>query len=282
MRIRRLICYLVLFQLLGQQCTDTDPEDLVSIPDPVFLNALLNAGIDSDGDGLISETEAEATTSIHLGPGGIKDLTGIASFINLDTLEVLVNPITSPDLSENTSLKSLTLAGCGLSVLDISKNGELRHLDCSGNTGLDNFLISLDLSGNPLLETLICQGNELEALDVSHNPMLQNLNCWRNRIPELDLSANIALTELICKNNWLKSLDLSNNTALVKMICCGNRMSSLDISKNTGLKLIGVDNMLTMEEVCVWTLPFPPADVKVIMGFSPNIYFSTGCLEPGK
>lgn len=262
-----------------QQCTKADPADLVEIPDPNFLQALLDAGVDTDENGLICESEAAAVTTIHLHPAGINDLTGIAAFINLDTLIAQVNPLTAPDLSENISLRYLTLVGCGLTSLDISKNVNLKYLDCSGNTGLDNFLVSLDLSGTPLLESLFCQGNELDALDISHNPMLQKLTCWRNHISDLDLSANRALTELSCKNNWLTSLDLSHNTALVKMVCCGNRLSSLDISKNTELKLIGVDNMPSMGEVCVWTLPFPPADIKVLMGFSPNVFFTTQCSE---
>ncbi len=274
-----MISYVILFQLLLQQCKRVDPLDIVSLPDSNFLQALLEAGVDTDEDGLISETEARNTTSIYLPPSGIKDLTGIGAFINLDTLIVEVNPIASPDLSENISLKYLTLTGCGLNVLDISKNINLEYLDCSGNIGLDNFLVSLDLSGNPLLETLLCQGNELDALDISQNTMLQKLSCWRNRIPELDLSTNAALTELSCKNNWLSSLDLSHNTALVKMVCCGNRLSSLDVSANVNLALLGIDNMPTIKEVCVWTMPFPPAGVEVLMGFSPNAFFTTSCSE---
>ncbi len=271
---------MVLFQLVVYQCTQAEAEDLVEIADPNFLNALLNAGVDSNGDGQISESEAAAVTSIRLPSSGIRTISGIAAFLNLDTLVADVNPIESPDLSENLTLRSLSLAGCGLETLDISKNTNLKYLDCSGNIGLDNFLVSLDLSGNPLLETLLCEGNELSALDISQNPMLQKLACSRNRIEELELSANGALTELSCKNNWLSSLDLSHNTALVTMVCCGNRLSSLDISGNTALKLIGVDNMSTMEEVCVWTLPFPPEGVKVLMGFSPNVFFTTQCTNP--
>jgi len=277
MRILKLICYVVLVQLLVQQCKQLDPLDIVSLPDSNLLQALMEAGVDTDGDGLISETEARNTISIYLPPSGIKDLTGIGAFIKLDTLIVEVNPIVSPDLSENISLKYLTLTGCGLTVLDISKNINLEYLDCSGNIGLDNFLVSLDLSGNPLLETLLCQGNELENLDISHNTMLQKLSCWRNHIAELDLSANVALTELSCKNNWISSLDLSHNIALVKMISCGNRLSSLDVSANVNLELLGIDNMATIKEVCVWTIPFPPAGVEVLMGFSPNAFFTTSC-----
>jgi Leucine-rich repeat (LRR) protein len=159
MRKIKLIGCLVLFQFMLQQCTEAEPADIVDIPDSNFLQALLDAGVDTNGDGLINETEAGIVTHINLSPAGIIELTGIAAFFNLDTLEVYVNPIASPDLSENLSLSSLTLSGCGLSVLDISKNAGLKHLDCSGN--------------------------ELEALDISHNPMLQKLSCWRNRIEEL-------------------------------------------------------------------------------------------------
>jgi hypothetical protein len=81
--------------------------------------------------------------------------------------------------------------------------------------------------------------------------------------------------------NWLSSLDLDNNTALVKMVCCGNRLSCLDISKNTELKIIGIDNMPSLGEVCVWTLPFPTTDIYILMGFSPNVVFTTLCGEQG-
>lgn len=282
MRTLKLICWLVLVQLMVQQCTKTDPADYIVISDPIFLQALLDAGIDTNGDGLINELEAEAVISIKLQASGIKDLSGIGAFINLDTLMVDVNPIASPDLSENLTLSSLSLAGCGLEALDISNNANLTHLDCSGIKGLGSFLRTLNLSGNPLLESLSCQGNEMEALDISHNPLLQIVNCGRNYIRELDLSNNAALRELYLNNNWLSNLDLSNNTSLVKMISCGNRLSSLDISGNIGLTLIGVDNMPSIGEVCVWTLPFPPAGVEVLMGFSPNVFFATQCIKQGK
>jgi hypothetical protein len=270
--------YILLILLFGtSQCQKIDPGETVSIPDPNFLNELFNEGVDSNGDGQISTQEAELIRALSLGPSGISDLTGIEAFVNLDTLVVEVNPLIPPDLSKNKALIYLTLKGCGLTQLDISKNAALKYLDCTGNEGLDSFLETIDLSGNPELESLFLLGNELIALDVTHNPQMKKIECSRNRISELDLSANLLLGDLKCKNNLLKSLDLSVNTALVVMACCGNQLSSINLSQNTKLVAIGIDNMTSLREVCVWTIPFPSEGIKVLMSFSPNAFFTTEC-----
>jgi len=35
--------------------------------------------------------------------------------------------------------------------------------------------------------------------------------------------------------------------------------------------------MPTLEEVCVWTMPFPPEGFKLCADGSPNTYFTTDC-----
>jgi len=270
--------YLLLVLLFGtSQCQKTDPGPFVSIPDPNFLSELIQIGVDDNGDGLISKEEAESTSTLYLGPSGISDLTGIEAFVNLDTLVARVNPLLPPDLSGNTSLRYLSLRGCGLTSLDITKNRALKYLDCTGNEGLDSFLETLDLSGNPELESLFLMGNELTSLDISHNQLLKKVECSRNRIPELDIRANLLMSEFKCKNNLLKSLDISDNTELVVMACCGNQIGSINLSQNTKLVVIGIDNMVSLGEVCVWTLPFPPFGVKALVSFSPNAFFTTEC-----
>jgi len=140
-----------------------------------------------------------------------------------------------------------------------------------------NPLSGIDLSGNGALRYLECTHCELGSLDISGNPELEELICDRNQLRELNTSSNPSLIKLSCKNNLLSSLDLSANTGLTKMVSCGNQLSRLDISMLPALTVIGVDNMPMLTEVCVWTLPFPPEDVTVIMGFSPNINFITSC-----
>ncbi len=127
-------------------CCQSDPEEIVSIPDTEFLHALVEEGVDKNGDGLISYPEAEATTSIRLSPSSISDLSGLEAFINLDSLMILMNPISSLDLSGNISLKYLSCTGCELNQLDVSHNPHLRHLDCSGGASMSNALTHLDLS----------------------------------------------------------------------------------------------------------------------------------------
>jgi len=77
--------------------------------------------------------------------------------------------------------------------------------------------------------------------------------------------------------NPLTSFDISNNTALTDMISCGNQLISLDISNNMALVKIGIDNMPTLQKVCVWTMPFPPLGIVILSDFSPNVEFTTEC-----
>ncbi len=63
----------------------------VDIPDVNFKNALIRAGVDTDENGEISYTEAEAITSLDVSSlyiSDISDMTGIEAFVNLKELDV--------------------------------------------------------------------------------------------------------------------------------------------------------------------------------------------------
>ncbi len=323
----------------------------VNIPDTEFLYALIEEGVDINGDNLISYNEAEAVTLLDVGvmgfcsaggvcgvtPGNISDLTGIEAFINLNSLKIHRNKIdsidlsmnndlcyldchsnnlTSLDLSKNTALTHLSCGNNQLTSLDISNNITLQTLDCKSNqlTSLDvtnntalttlrcdaNQLTNLDVSNNLVLEFLNCHDNQLTGLDVSNNLALNHLSCSRNllnsldisnntaldwlwcfdnQLTSLDVSNNIALTGLDCSSNQLTSLDISNNTALQTLDCKSNQLTSLDVSNNTFLEDLYLSDMPTLYEVCVWTMPFPPAGVYlgVDVTGSPNVCFETEC-----
>ena len=63
----------------------------VEIPDTAFLYALIDVGVDTDGDSLISHAEAEAITYLNIGDFfkwyGIRNLDGIEVFVNLKHLD---------------------------------------------------------------------------------------------------------------------------------------------------------------------------------------------------
>lgn len=187
---RTLLCTLLLsLQLAG--CEQSTPEVLVEIPDKSFLGALIAQGIDANGDGQISQDEAEATSSLRIPPSGIKDLSGLESFIHLDSFSITLNPLLALDVSANSSLKYLECTSCEITELDLSQNSAL--------------------------ETVICGRNSLEQIDLSHNPSLTKLVCNNNLFTDLDLSANTALNTMISCGNQLTSLDISKHSLLTKI-----------------------------------------------------------------
>jgi Leucine-rich repeat (LRR) protein len=169
--IIKVLSFLLTVVLLSQCKKDeTNPE--VKIPDNNFLNALIELGVDTNGDGIISPAEAEAITYLDVSgtyetPGKIENLTGIEAFINLDTLD--------------------------------------------------------------------------------------------------------------CSYNQLTTLDVSNNIALLELICYFNPLTTLDVSNNTALRRLHLEDMPSLNKVCVWELPFPPEGVYLDKTGSPNVYFTTDC-----
>ena len=77
--------FLLIVAVLSQCRKEVEPPT-VNIPDNNFLNALIELGVDTNGDGKISPEEAEVITYLDVSGNSISDLTGIEKFINLDTL----------------------------------------------------------------------------------------------------------------------------------------------------------------------------------------------------
>lgn len=181
--------------------------DPAHFPDAKFLEYVEKI-IDTDHSGTLSQEERNATVIYVLGMG-IKDLTGIEFFPELE----------DRDCSENQ-----------LTQLDVSKNPKLKRLVCYKNK-----LTSLDVSGNTSLTELHCYTNQLTSLNLGENANLNKLNCVVNRLTSLDLSGNANLTILSCSSNLLTSLDVSNNPNLILLDCERNLLTSLNVSKNTEL-----------------------------------------------
>ena len=193
---------LALSCLLLTTCEKEDfsfaPDDPLYIADPAFLEALLDEGVDTNGDRAISYQEAEALKVLRVGTRDISSLAGIENFINLDTLDC---------------------SGNQLRRLDVSSLPGLVHLACYGN-----HLGSLDVSSNDLLEDLFCSQNELSELDLSKNMVLRRLSFSHNSISSIDLSGNPALEFLNCGLNYLHVLDLSQNPELDGLTCNHNKL----------------------------------------------------------
>lgn len=115
-------------------------ESLVTIPDTAFLGALLSHTpvIDTNSDGLIQISEAEATSSLSLNNTSISDLTGLEAFINLTNFILSYsNDIAELDLSNAVSLTQFDIYNnASLSCINL-KNGNNINVD-DGNSHLEN------------------------------------------------------------------------------------------------------------------------------------------------
>lgn len=179
----------------------------VTIPNTNFLNALINAGVDTSGDNIIQVSEALAVTSLSIGSMSISNITGIEAFTNLTSFACPINSLTSVDVSHNTLLEYFDIGGNYLlTTLDLSKNTSLKNLDI-----IFTGLTTIDLSHNLLLETLSANGtiygtgtlnNKLTSLDVSKNTLLTNLSAEMNpNLPKICVNADQYANKVV---NWSK------------------------------------------------------------------------------
>nr|WP_321228193.1 leucine-rich repeat domain-containing protein [uncultured Psychroserpens sp.] len=263
---------------------------IVDIPDANFKNALLNTNcafyiswpinggytsydVDSNNDGEIQVSEAEAVKGLRLGNNSITSLIGLEYFTNLEYLNCEDNLITDIDVSNSITLEyiecddngllNLNVSNCiNLVVINCSENQitninlsntpSLEYLNCSNNelTNIDvnnnnniktlyatgNPFISVDVAQNPNLEFLALSYSPITELDVSQNPNLENLEFPYCQVSNIDLSNNPNLIQLYAYNNQLTNLDVSNNFNLERLWCFGNPLEVLNIKNGSSME----------------------------------------------
>ena len=233
---------------------------IVNIPDANFKAKLLSASvynyvasteipvvgeandyntIDTNADGEIQVSEAEAIIYLDVSNANISDLTGIAQFSNLRSLKCYENQLTNLNISQNITLERLDCSSNLLPSIDISQNAALQILYCNSNR-----LTNINVLSNTGLIGLGVGGNQLTNLDVSQNVALLGLSVGGNQLTNLDVSQNVALTGLDCAYNQLTSIDVSQNTALVEFYCEYNQIINLDFSQNIRLEYLRCNNNL--------------------------------------
>ena len=203
-----------------------------NFPDSRF-RSYISEEFDSDGNGVIKDSEISEITWISCDGRGISDLRGIEYFTSLEGLYCCNNQISSLNLSSNKSLLYLECYNNRLTSLDTAGNTALKMLYC-----YDNQLSSLNVSKSTKLEYLHCANNNLGSLNVRSNTKLLYLDCSKNPLGSIDVSRNTALETLLCEEDGLTGLNLSKNTALTDLWCGSNRIASLDLSNNAELMFI--------------------------------------------
>lgn len=225
-----------------------------SIPDVNFEQALIDAGIDSDGviNGQVLTSDVSGVTDLSVGNSNISDLTGIEDFVSLTWLSAYNNFISSVDLTNNTALTLIHLDYNNLTGIDLTNNTQLTTLWIGYND-----ITSIDLSHNPNLGTLKIEHNKLTLLDLS-NRFMQTVECDNNLLTNLNVS-NSSFTELVCYGNPLTVLDISStsfsilncsDTSISTLNTTGKNFSSLD-AYGTNISSLDLSSATWLENIWV-------------------------------
>jgi len=265
-----------------------NPDSIIAIPDANLKSILLSANssnsiasdhpinnygtvIDQNNDGEIQRSEACKIYRLNLDTysttDNIADITGIASFDNLVSLNVSDNQFTTFDQYSFISLynlQTLNMINCNVSALYVNNLYNLRVLEFQSNniTSIEvsnlNNLKQFSPAANPLttlninnlvkLDSLKCYGNNLTSLDLSFFPNLSLLQCEGNQISALDTS-HLNLWFLSCYNNSITTLDLNNSTNLSTLDCSNNQLTTLYI-KNGKDETLYLNNNPNLQYIC--------------------------------
>lgn len=228
------------------QDVNADP-GVVDIPDENFLAYCLEK-FDIDKNKVISTEEASKVKSIDVTGKGIKSLSGIRSFGNLEELVCSYNEIEGTlDLSGLTKLKRVDCDHNLYSTLNVSGCSALETLK-----GNDNYKVEDDFKYIFTLETVMLQGcsslrdlnledNALQALDFTDCPNLQELRLSVNKLRSIDLTQNSKLVNAHIRRNTFDEnfhLDLTKCAALRTIFLSESNLGSIDVSGCNNLEIL--------------------------------------------
>ncbi len=231
---------------IGQCTIATEICEIINFVDPNFKQALLNHSpvIDTDGDGEICVTEAEAALLIVATNKNIRNTSGIEYFKNIHTLNLSKNDFTHIDLSQNNRLAIIRLSRNKLKRLDLYNHPELRHLTAMSSGEIEE----INILNSPVLWNLQVHNNKLSKLNLAGASLLYNLEVPFNNLTQVDLSSNTELWTLNISNNPLSDIDLSANTKLEFVRLNNTDIKSIDIRSIQELKKLSAENNLKLEK----------------------------------
>lgn len=193
---------------------------IVYIPDQNFKNKLIQLGIDTNGDGEISYTEASAFYgTLYLNNSEISDLTGIEAFYHLSALFADWNNIDSLNLWNIPLMSNFSCSHNNLTHIVFGINmWNLQSLNIAYN-----YLTEINVGNLSGLHFLECDYNNLVHIDF--NSELNYIHCSNNNLTEVPFTPGSDLTSIVCSYNQIDSVDLSIFDQLINFYCDHNNLS---------------------------------------------------------
>jgi len=156
----------------------------------------------------------------------LKGSLSLKGFINLKTLKINSNELTSTDLSDCPELRELTCYENELTYLDLSNNTQISQISCSNNK-----LTKLILPESPYaISNLSCQKNHLTGIDLGKRYNLYSISCADNQLTSLDLSNCINLEIIFDNEDYTKTERIETDYSSLNVIYCeNNQLTSLKL-----------------------------------------------------
>lgn len=246
----------------------------IEIPDNNFLQALIEHGVDSNKDNLISQREAADVTDLDLNYKNIGNISGIEAFVNLTSLDCGDNSISSINLNNLTELEYLWCQNNSLSALDVSKCTKLKVLNF--NT---NFISTINLQNNPEIFWLDCSFTKINSLDLDALTRIETIACMYTGIRNLLVPDKPFLEAIIASNCQISTIDLSNDSSLKVLEINDNKIEELDLTSCMSIEYLAIRNMPELSRICAPYIPFQSASLTISASGSPNVVFSD-CVPP--
>ena len=258
-----------------------------------FVRKIVLGKADKDGDGKISEAEAENVKELDFSECGLVDgdLKGLEAF-PLEKLNLDKNSLTEIDILAFPKLNWLSINNNKLTALSIGKNNtDLKqnlHLEAANNqiatfTGPSYYakLSYLDLSGNKLtsfscpyctaIEYCNLSNNQLASLSLNGASALKEINVSNNQLTNTPFSGFGKLEKVDVSHNNLTSYSFGSSQYVLEEVNLGyNKIASVDITSiaktpdKFALKKIDVTGNEGFNLVIVGAGNQMPANVEIV------------------
>ncbi len=196
------------------------------------LRAYVIGKYDTDGDGVISGSEAENVTEIKYASKNLTEFSGFEYFRHIKSLNLSGNSLTKIDLGMfASSLEELDLSYNQLTELSLSGTKALKvlyvpHNNLTSCTGLSG----MDLSST--LQTINASYNKLTSFKCTYAKSLKNVDLSNNELTVCDLEYCSAIVDLNLKGNHL-----TEDTGSFVRPFTFTALQSIDVSGNDFVKM---------------------------------------------
>lgn len=190
-------------------------------PDKAFREYVLSS-FDKDGDGFISETEADAVQSMNPPEEtrrNLQNVKGLELFHNIQDLGLCgywdwTIALMEIDLSQMRRLTSVNLTWGMLETLEIPQG-----MTVISTLALDyNFVTELDLRNIVSADYIQCAHNRLERINFRNLERVGELHVDGNLLKVMDLSRLKSIGWLICRDNPSLERVILSRSATVEVI----------------------------------------------------------------